>query len=38
MPAGIFVSGLEPDGIDRFFCGGAKAGTITAVRRPRRKP
>jgi hypothetical protein len=37
MPAGMFVSG-EADGIDRFFCGGAKAGTITVVRRPRQKP
>jgi glutamine cyclotransferase len=38
MPAGVNVSGLESDGADRFFCGGARAGQIRAVRRPRRAP
>jgi glutamine cyclotransferase len=36
MPAGMNVSGLESDGGDRFFCGGARGGQIRAVRRPRR--
>jgi glutamine cyclotransferase len=36
MPAGVFVSGLESDGGDRFFCGGGKSGKVRAVRRPRR--
>ncbi len=36
MPAGAFVSGLESDGGDRFFCGGGKSGKVRAVRRPRR--
>ena len=36
MPAGMNVSGLESDGADRFFCGGARVGQIRAVRRPRR--
>jgi glutamine cyclotransferase len=36
MPAGTFVSGLESDGGDRFFCGGGKSGKVRAVRRPRR--
>ncbi len=36
MPAGMNVSGLESDGGDRFFCGGARGGKIRAVRRPRR--
>ncbi len=35
MPAGTFVSGLESDGGDRFFCGGGKSGKLRAVRRPR---
>ena len=34
MPRGVGVSGLESDGGDRFFCGGAKSGRIRAVRRP----
>ena len=38
MPRGAGVSGLESDGADRFFCGGGKAGKVTAVRRPRRAP
>ena len=36
MPAGASVSGLESDGGDRFFCGGARSGRVRAVRRPRR--
>ena len=36
MPAGTFVSGLESDGGDRFFCGGGNSGKVRAVRRPRR--
>ena len=36
MPPGVGVSGLESDGGDRFFCGGARSGTIRAVRRPKR--
>jgi len=36
MPPGVFVSGLESDGGDRFFCGGAKSGKVRAVRRPKR--
>ena len=37
MPAGSYVSGLEYDGRDTFYCGGGKAGTIRAVRRPKRR-
>jgi glutamine cyclotransferase len=36
MPAGSLVSGLESDGGDRFFCGGAGGKKIRAVRRPKR--
>ena len=36
MPAGASVSGLESDGGDQFFCGGARGGRIRTVRRPRR--
>jgi glutamine cyclotransferase len=36
LPAETFVSGLESDGGDRFFCGGGRSGTVRAVRRPRR--
>ena len=36
MPPGTTVSGLESDGGDRFFCGGATSGKVRAVRRPRR--
>jgi glutamine cyclotransferase len=36
MPPGVFVSGLESDGGDRFFCGGGESGKVRAVRRPRR--
>jgi glutamine cyclotransferase len=35
MPRGVFVSGLESDGRDRFYCGGARTGKVRAVRRPR---
>jgi glutamine cyclotransferase len=34
MPEGAQVSGLESDGGDRFFCGGAESGKLRAVRRP----
>ena len=37
MPEGVTVSGLESDGGDRFFCGGAKAGKVRVVRRPKAK-
>ena len=36
MPAGTFVSGLESDGKDRFYCGGGKSGKVRAVKRPKR--
>lgn len=36
MPHGVFVSGLESNGGDQFFCGGGKSGKIRAVRRPKR--
>ena len=36
MPAGTGISGLESDGADRFFCGGARSATVRVVRRPRR--
>jgi len=35
MPPGVFVSGLEFDGNDKFYCGGASSGKVRAVRRPR---
>jgi glutamine cyclotransferase len=35
MPPGVYVSGLESDGRDQFFCGGGKTGKIRVVRRPR---
>jgi glutamine cyclotransferase len=34
MPSGLAVSGLESDGSDLFFCGGANSGTLRVVRRP----
>jgi streptogramin lyase len=34
MPEGVRISGLESNGKDRFYCGGAKSGTVRAVRRP----
>ncbi|MGB5133106.1 MAG: hypothetical protein WBO00_10845 [Steroidobacteraceae bacterium] len=36
MPPGVGVSGLESDGVDRFFCGGGNSGKLRVVRRPRR--
>jgi glutamine cyclotransferase len=36
MPPGMVVSGLESDGSDRFFCGGATSGKVRSVRRPKR--
>jgi glutamine cyclotransferase len=36
MPPGVSVSGLESDGRDQFFCGGASSGKVRAVRRPKR--
>jgi len=35
MPAGALISGLESNGKDQFFCGGAKSGKLRAVRRPK---
>jgi len=37
MPPGAGVSGLESDGADLFFCGGAGTATVRAVRRPMRR-
>jgi hypothetical protein len=34
MPAGLVISGLEPDGADLFYCGGGSSGKVRAVRRP----
>jgi len=36
LPPRVNVSGLESDGRDQFFCGGARSGKIRVVRRPRR--
>ncbi|MEA3082627.1 MAG: hypothetical protein QOC89_324 [Paraburkholderia sp.] len=36
MPPGVYVSGLESDGGDQFFCGGGTSGKVRAVRRPER--
>jgi glutamine cyclotransferase len=36
MPAGTFISGLESDGGEQFFCGGARSGKLRTVRRPKR--
>ena len=36
MPPGVYVTGLESDGGDRFFCGGGKSGKVRTVRRPKR--
>lgn len=35
MPTGVYISGLESDGRDQFFCGGGPTGKVRAVRRPR---
>jgi glutamine cyclotransferase len=37
MPEGTAVSGLESDGGEQLFCGGANSGKIRAVRRPKRE-
>jgi glutamine cyclotransferase len=37
MPPGVFVSGLESDGGDLFFCRGGNTGKVRAVRRPKRR-
>ena len=37
MPEGTFVSGLESDGADLFYCGGGRSGKVRAVRRPKTK-
>lgn len=37
LPKGMLVSGLESDGGDTFYCGGAGSGKIRAVRRSRRR-
>ena len=36
MPQGVYVSGLESDGGDRLFCGGAKTGKVRSIQRPKR--
>jgi glutamine cyclotransferase len=36
MPPGVEVSGLESDGDDQFFCGGATTGKVSTIRRPKR--
>jgi outer membrane protein assembly factor BamB len=33
LPPGVFVSGLESAGTDRFLCGGGGSGKVRAVRR-----
>jgi glutamine cyclotransferase len=35
-PQGTYISGLESNGADQFFCGGGKTGKVRAIRRPRR--
>jgi glutamine cyclotransferase len=35
MPAGALISGMESNGKDQFFCGGAKSGRLRAVRKPK---
>ena len=34
LPEGSGLSGLESDGVDRFFCGAGGSGTIRVVQRP----
>ncbi|WP_034158794.1 Vgb family protein [Sphingomonas sp. ERG5] len=34
MPGDAMISGLEFDGIDRFFCGGGASGKVRVVARP----
>jgi len=36
MPSGTYVSGLESDGGDQFFCGGGRSGKVRVVQRPKR--
>lgn len=36
MPAGTVISGMESNGKDAFYCGGAKSGKVRAVRKPGR--
>src|SRR5262249_3784988 len=38
LPAGMGLSGLEPEGGDLFYCGGGNSGKVRAVRRPKAKP
>ena len=35
MPHWRFISGLESNGSDQFFCGGGKTGKVRVVRRPK---
>ena len=37
LPNGVYVSGLESDGGERFFCGGGSSGKVRTVRRPARR-
>ena len=37
VPQGVYISGLESNGSDQFYCGGGKTGKIRAVRKPKRK-
>jgi hypothetical protein len=37
MPRGTYVSGLEYDGAETFYCGGGPSGKVRAVRRPKGK-
>jgi glutamine cyclotransferase len=37
MPRGVNVSGLESDGVDRFFCGGGGSGKVRTVRRRKKR-
>ena len=37
MPSGTYISGLESDGADLFYCGGGPSGKVRAVRRPKRE-
>jgi hypothetical protein len=37
LPRGTLVSGLESNGTDRFFCGGATSGKLRIVRRSERR-
>ncbi|MES2056317.1 MAG: DUF5074 domain-containing protein [Pseudomonadota bacterium] len=34
MPGDAMISGLEFDGVDRFFCGGGASGKVRVVARP----